>query len=284
MAITLNLLVVLLPTSKRIDVFMIKRIGQGVVNILIGRGRPSAKQKKYHKMLSSKSIDAKYNAKSLSQYKLTIMQKGLLWVNRCTGLFKGSCEALLPDIELSKQMISRLSTKDVVHAWNQFNDPQKAYVLIFRNPGNDCQHAAMVIGSTQGHAIDDPSNYASWTFDDTGILGPLATAHFQSDFKHEFTYHGHPEVIELSGLDIKKMQKKWEKIQKYRKIYSLIGFNCSTLVSSLIKDGLPRSLKNNMKGLSPKGFWTPKDVRHLSTEMKPLLEIYQDNVFNRERD
>ena len=236
---------------------------------------PLEKKHGYQRMFWIRDVDQKNNDKTLSCYKLTNVQKAMAFIKRVTHRFSGSYEAMMPD----KVSMENVNSTEALKTWHTFNDPSKVYVLIFRNAnGNNVQHASMVIGSTEGHSIYSSDIYPSWTLDEDPGFSYFSAERYVSNFEEEFLYHGKPEVIELPGLDVDKVKMRWNQIQKKRKRYRLLGFNCSTLVSGLIRMGLPRGkLRKMVATYSPLGFWTPYDVRSLAEEIKPVLELKEDS-------
>ncbi len=233
------------------------------------------KQGGYKRIFNPRTAYRRQYDKRLSGYKLTLVQKCVLLLKNTTCFFKGSFEAVFPD-KTPPDFSKTQEAEFIEKAWKCFNDPEKIYVLVFNNPDDEgTQHAAMVMGSTEGYSSNDSSIYASWTFSDAELsnLGPLITKRCVSSFAKECAYHGAPRVVELPALDVDKIKRTWMKLQKKRRIYQVLGFNCSTLVATLVKSGLEPKMKKLIKKFSPIGFWTPYDVINMTESLKGTLEM-----------
>ncbi len=216
----------------------------------------------------------RWDQKSLRDRKLTKLQRFLVFLNltllKPLRIFQGTFNALMPDFNITKKITEVRINK----CWKRFNNPDKAYVLLFMNPkGEGSQHAAIMLGSSEGKKADDMSSYASWNFDKKGqIAGPFLAQSKSGDFKGDFLIHGKPLILELPNVDTKAMKHKWELIQKRHEYYRLIGFNCSSVAARLIRAGVKgMGLQDAVREASPKGYWTPHDVCSLAEKLKPSL-------------
>ncbi|MRI33318.1 hypothetical protein EOPP23_10015 [Endozoicomonas sp. OPT23] len=216
-----------------------------------------------------------WERKSLKDRKLTKLQHFVVFLNRILlkplRIFQGTFNALMPDFNITK----KITEVKINKYWKRFNDPNKAYVLLFMNPyGESVQHAAIVLGSSEGKQADDKSNYASWSFDDKKtVVGPFLACSKNNDFKSDFFNHGKPVIIELPNVDTQAMKHKWKLIQKRHEYYQLIGFNCSSVAARLIRAGIKgKGLQNVFRDVSPKGYWTPRDVCNLAETLKLSLD------------
>ncbi|WP_281648286.1 hypothetical protein [Parendozoicomonas sp. Alg238-R29] len=159
--------------------------------------------------------------------------------------------------------------------WQSFDDPNKAYVVIFPNNKSGfmhgSEHAGIMIGHSDGYEMDNTASYSSWSFDEDsqGVLGPFNTKRSFNTFEQDYMTHGKPVVIELEGMNIGAMQRMWGLIQVRNKRYRLLGLNCSTVVFRILRKGLTRSQRKHL--FFPKGFWTPHDLHKLAGSIKQQL-------------
>ena len=217
-----------------------------------------------------------WDKKDLSDRKLSRVQSLICFINRYflkpLGILQGTFQSMLPDFN----EMTEITETRMENFWNRFDDPSKAYLLLFRNPhGNagDSQHSALVLGSTRDKGMESTSNYVSWSFrpEDMVVGGFLAKPN-QNNFKMDFEGHGEPVVIELPGINVSAMQFKWNLIKARTRFYQLLGFNCSSVAARLLKAGV-RSLGlvgEYQKG-NPWGFWTPYDVSKVAEQIKEKL-------------
>ena len=202
--------------------------------------------------------------KTLSQRKLTKVEKTIVLLNRYflkpLHLFQGTISAMTKtDIPYGESV--RLEAQKV---WAEFNEPNTAYVLLFRNtkgPMGGSEHAAVVLGSTEGKPIDDLSGYASWAFSSKQKgIGPFLKRHTVHSFIKDFETHGKPEIIKVTLQDMDQVKTKWQWIQSKEKFYRLIGMNCSTVGHRLLRHGLGLKGRREKHLVTPKGYWTPRDL------------------------
>ncbi|WP_062266869.1 hypothetical protein [Endozoicomonas arenosclerae] len=223
-----------------------------------------------------RSESQRWDQKDLSSRKLTKIQSLLCFINRYflkpLGILQGTFHSMLPDYN----RMTDITEARMEEFWNRFDDPSKAYVLLFRNPhGNtgDSQHSAVVLGSTKGKKMGDNSSYVSWSFAEKDmIVGGFLARPKCNAFQQDFEGHGEPIVIELPSVNVAAMKHKWKLIRKNTSFYQLLGFNCSSVVARLLKAGV-RSLDlvGEYQKSNPWGFWTPFDVSKLAEQMQTHL-------------
>ncbi|MTI12814.1 hypothetical protein [Sansalvadorimonas verongulae] len=205
----------------------------------------------------------------LQQRSLTKKERIVIFINRYflkpLHLFQGSIKTLTgetADTAATREAAEKL--------WTSFSDPEKAYVLIFPNsrPGfmNGAAHSAILMGNSHGIDMENTSAYSSWSFKGEGTLGPLNVDKHLNTFIGDYMEHGKPEVIEVNGLDIKAMKNMWATIQRNNRRYKLLVLNCSTVSSRIIRQGLPSEQRSKL--YSPKGYWTPFDLKTMVEGMK----------------
>ncbi len=206
-----------------------------------------------------KPADKPLSSRKLSKLEIIITYFDR-FVLRPLNIFQGSISAMTKTEVVSNTSVELEATK----MWNEFDDPNAAYVLLFRNTigfGKGSEHAAVVLGATKGKRLSDVSGYASWGFDkDHKTVGPFVAPHVVHTFLADYREHGRPVVIKIPSMHVKNMKDKWQWIQNHNKFYRLIGMNCSTVGYRLIKNGLGLAGRKKDHHVKPKGFWTPLDL------------------------
>ncbi len=119
-----------------------------------------------------------------------------------------------------------------INLCKQFDNKQIAYLLIYPNLHGLSQHVAMFFGESIDHSEDalNVHKYASWqpNYNGKSCDSLLSDVH----------YHGLPEVIPLSGLNIELMKKTWLQLSKSDIKYNFTRENCSSIVNYIIDIGL----------------------------------------------
>ena len=251
---------------------------KSVLTALLPFKRPKeaseADQPKARKIIPE-APENRLDQKSLRDRKLTKLQWFISLLNwalfKPVGILQGAFRAVMPDFILHK----KITEAQINKCWKRFNDPSKAYILLFLNTNgrtDSTQHAAIVMGSTKGKGVDDTSSYASWNYDPNGqLIGPFLAESTSGDFKTDYLFHGEPLVFEIPDLDVTAMKNKWDLLKKRQYFYQLIGFNCSSVAARLIWAGVRHTrLKDAYVEATPTGFWTPYDVCRLSERLKSV--------------
>ena len=184
-------------------------------------------------------------------------------------IFPGSKEYLIsePLIWGGNERKTKDIQKGMMELWNSFNKPDSVYILIYPNPGHGHgQHAALVLGSTQNESVENAKNYVSWTYED-GY--PIYCKRAKASFKKEYSNHGEPEIIEIKGLNIKKIKRKWEQFKKESKHYKLFTRNCTHVALSVLGEGIKNpKLSKAIQKKQKCWLLTPRDMRKQAYYLK----------------